>query len=142
MKIGRHKVKTKITKFGTKSSAKHQIPLMYIAQNSFQKSFKLQKVVNDSRKSGRGLMMLKVDFKTAYDSVNWEGFSETWRQWISTYLASSRVPVQVNGISTDKFSIPQGLRQGYPSSPFQFLIVAEELNVTKKNCRSGSDLWI
>jgi len=46
---------------------------MYIAQNSVQKSFKLQKVVNDSRKSGRGLIMLKVDFKTAYDSVNWEG---------------------------------------------------------------------
>lgn len=46
---------------------------MHIAQNSFHKSFELQKVVNDSRKSGRGLLVLKVDFKTAYDSVNWEG---------------------------------------------------------------------
>jgi hypothetical protein len=45
--------------------------------------------------------------------------------------------VLINGSSTDKFNIPQGLRQGYPLSPFLFLIVAEELNVTKKTAEVG-----
>jgi len=91
--IRRHQVKTKTTKFGTKSSAKHQIPLMHIAQNSFQKSFKLQKVVNDSRKSGWGLLMLKVDFKTACDSVNWEGIFgdvEAMNPYLSSIFKNSR----------------------------------------------------
>ncbi|GJT27404.1 RNA-directed DNA polymerase, eukaryota, reverse transcriptase zinc-binding domain protein [Tanacetum coccineum] len=74
----------------------------------------------DGRKKQK-LMIFKVDFEKAFDTVSWKyldhmllslGFGCKWRRWIHMCLHSARASVLVNGSPTSEFSIKRGLRQG------------------------------
>jgi len=55
------------------------------------------------------------------------GFCGKWIEWIKNCLESSSIFVLVNGSPTTKFKPLKGLTQGYPLTPFLFLIVTEGL---------------
>lgn len=83
-------------------------------------------------------IILKLDFKKAYDSVNWDfllskpmnmGFGCKWVSWMKECISSAGVSILVNGSPTPQFTPEKGLRQGDPLSPFLFNIVTEGLNV-------------
>jgi hypothetical protein len=69
-------------------------------------------VVDDVKKHKTMLLLFKVDFGKACDSVECEyldsimgkmGFSEKWKQWIMTYVRSATASVLVNGNPTNEF---------------------------------------
>ncbi|GKB24580.1 reverse transcriptase domain, reverse transcriptase zinc-binding domain protein [Tanacetum coccineum] len=88
------------------------------------------------RKKEKGLIF-KVNFKKAYDSINWAflsnmmrrmGFRERWCKWIENCLKSSSMSILVNGSPMDEFMLERGVRQGDSLSLFLFILAAEGLN--------------
>ncbi|GJU40049.1 RNA-directed DNA polymerase, eukaryota [Tanacetum coccineum] len=85
------------------------------------------------------MMIFKVDFEKAYDSVRWDylddvlqkfGFGDRLRGWIQSCLRSSRGSVIVNGSPTNEFQFHRGLKQGDPLSPFLFILIMESLHIS------------
>ncbi|GJS33617.1 RNA-directed DNA polymerase, eukaryota, reverse transcriptase zinc-binding domain protein [Tanacetum coccineum] len=98
----------------------------------------LSEVIDWYKKRKKKMLLFKVDFEKAFDSVRWRyldfmlcnlGFGLTWRSWIKACFESSRTSILVNGSPTSEFNVSRSLRQGDPLSPFLFVIIMEGLHV-------------
>ncbi|KAL4318837.1 hypothetical protein GQ457_18G015900 [Hibiscus cannabinus] len=94
-------------------------------------------IIDYTKRRGLSGVVFKVDFRKAYDSVDWAflifvmkkmGFGSRWCSWIQDCISSTMISVLVNGSSTKSFNISRGLRQGCPLSPILFNLVAEALS--------------
>jgi len=82
-------------------------------------------VVDEVKKLNRNLLLVKVDFQKAYDSVYWiclddvmskMSFPNLWRKWMKECVTTATAAVLINGSPTEEFTLARGLRQGDPLS--------------------------
>jgi hypothetical protein len=102
-------------------------------------------IVDEAKRRKKEILLFKVDFEKAYDSVDWNfldfvmqkmEFHNKWRRWISECLKTTSVSVLVNGSPTKEFGMGRGLRQGDPLSLFLFLLL-QSFNMMKRAVEMG-----
>lgn len=93
-------------------------------------------IVQCCHKCNARAIVLKLDFRKAFDSVDWEaldcimqakGFPPQWSHWIHLLNVSSQTAVMLNGVPGKWIQCKRGLRQGDLLSPYLFVIVADLL---------------
>ena len=84
-----------------------------------------------------GYMTLKLDMSKAYDRVEWSflenlmrkmGFNEIWISPTMLCVKIVSYSILVNGEPKGLIFPTKGIRQGYPLSPFLFLLYTEGLH--------------
>ncbi|GKE16639.1 putative RNA-directed DNA polymerase, partial [Tanacetum coccineum] len=104
----------------------------------------INEVISWIKKVNGKLMIFKVDFEKAFDSINWNfiddimgqmGFGVKWRHWIYGCLCSGFSLILINGTPSKEFKLIKCLRQGDPLSPFLFIIAMEALHIAMIEAR-------
>ena len=81
-------------------------------------------------------ILFAADIEKAFDSVDHNsmfaalkrfGFGNDFVRWIKTIFKKSQSCVMNNGTSTEYFNLERGARQGYPLSPYLFILAVETL---------------
>ena len=76
-------------------------------------------MVDEARKLKKELLLFKVDFEKAYDSVDWGyldeamgkmAFPNLWRKWMRECISTATASILVNGSPTDEFHLERGMR--------------------------------
>nr|GEZ21548.1 cysteine-rich receptor-like protein kinase [Tanacetum cinerariifolium] len=95
-------------------------------------------IIRMAKLEGHKLLLFKVDFEKAFDSVRWSflqdilrqiGFGAEWRKWIGACLSSALISILINGSPSKEFKMEMGLRQEDHLFPLLFLLVGEVLQV-------------
>ncbi|KAL4570859.1 hypothetical protein LXL04_026522 [Taraxacum kok-saghyz] len=98
----------------------------------------VNELVSWFKKKRKRLLVFKVDFEKAYDSISWDyldqvlqfmGFGVRWRRWIRAILVSARA---------NPCPVPGRAKVASPLSPFLFILVMDGLHVAMEDAVASS----
>ncbi len=81
-------------------------------------------------------MLLLLDFKKAFDKIEWGflfaplsklGFSDKWIQWVCSLYRLASSSIKVNGKVGKDFQLARLVWQGCPLTPYLFILVTDVL---------------
>ena len=94
-------------------------------------------------------LAIKLDMANAFDKVNHFFlfeimpifvFSKRFVRWVKACISNSWIAPLVNGRPTKFFQATKGLRQGFPMSPFLYLLVVESTSRKLQQLQESGDL--
>ncbi|KAJ9547296.1 LOW QUALITY PROTEIN: hypothetical protein OSB04_019839 [Centaurea solstitialis] len=109
----------------------------------------VNELITRAKKTRKKLLLFKVDFAKAFDTLNWHfldhvfsqmGFGDKWRAWMQGCIVRAKVSVLINGSPTKEFRLGEGVRQGDPLAPFLFILAAEGLTIAMKEAQQANIL--
>jgi hypothetical protein len=95
------------------------------------------KTIQWAKETNQNLILLKLDFKKAYDTVSLPFLFRIMAQIgipdeFTQMFQDASCLVCINGAETNQFPIQRGVRQGCPRAPYLFLFIGEALNIASK----------
>jgi hypothetical protein len=102
-----------------------------------------------ARETGQDLVLLKLDFKKAYNMVSLPflfqvmaalGLLDSFASWIRLLFTDAAATVHINGKATAMFPIQCSVRQGCPLALYLFLFIGEALNIATERAMDQGTL--
>jgi hypothetical protein len=121
------------------------LPLRYILDNVLV----THETIQWARETGQDLVLLKLDFKKAYNMVSLPflfqvmaalGLLDSFASWIRLLFTDAAATVHINGKATAMFPIQCSVRQGCPLALYLFLFIGEALNIATERAMDQGTL--
>ena len=134
-KVLANRLKTLIPSLITKNQSAF-LSERLITDNVFV-AFEIMNFISQKRSGQTGAMALKLDMSKAFDRVEWSclekimtkmGFHPRWISMVMSCVTSVTYSIHINGVPQGRITPSRGLLQGYPLSPYLFLLCTESLS--------------
>jgi hypothetical protein len=109
----------------------------------------LHEMIHEMHRKKQSGVILKLDFKKAYDKINWTvvqqtlcmiGLSSTWCKCVASFMEGGHVGIKVNDQVGKIFQTRNGVRQGDPLSLILFNIVVDMLTILINIAKNGGQI--